>query len=373
MVVAVVAMTIMLSIGLATYAFGTAQRHLATGERVHESAFNLAEGVLNSQAFLLAQTWPGSASLAFPTNCSSTTTATNCPDPATISAQFSGPEFANATWTTVVQDNGGSATSYYSTAAASGQPAYDANVDGLVWVRAQAVIGSVTRTVIMQVKAQLQVLPFPRNTITAGYASATNNGNKVLVDSNGSSVTGTPGQAGSVAVRCSTAPQSACLDFDLSKGQISPPAYQTGYPSSTIVTTAQLDQMRNLAKGNGTYTASGCPSSLAGSMVFIENGNCGGAANSAASPGVVVVARGTFSVSGGTYYGLIYAVNLQGSSGNVVTVSGCGKIVGAVAVEGAGGVAVGNCGNNLVFDSAATTSVKAYGDAVVVKGSWREI
>ena len=328
---------------------------------------------MNSQAFLLAQTWPGSSSLAFPTNCSSATTATNCPDPATISAQFSGPQYANATWTTVVQDNGGGATTYYSTAAASGQPAYDANADGLVWVRARAVIGSVTRTVIMQVKAQLQVLPFPRNTITAGYAGGTNSGNKVLVDANGSSVTGTPGQAGAVAVRCSTAPQSSCLNFDLSKGQISPPAYQTGYPSSTIVTATQLDQMRNLAKSNGTYTASGCPSSMTGSMVFIENGNCGGAGNAAGSPGVVVVARGTFSLTGGKYYGLIYAVNLQGSTGNVVSVSGNAKIIGAVAVEGAGGVAVGNSGNNLVFDAAATTSVKAYGDAVVVKGSWREI
>ncbi len=67
-----------------------------------------------------------------------------------------------------------------------------------------------------------------------------------------------------------------------------------------------------------TYYATGCPSSLAGAFIYIENANCsytGGSINSAAAPGVVIMGGGTLSLGGNSkYYGLIYNANSQGSN-----------------------------------------------------------
>jgi hypothetical protein len=370
-------MAIMLSIGLATLAFGAGQRQLAAGERVRESTFNVAEGALNAQIFLLAQSWPGSSTSAYPSSCSSTATVTNCPDPTTVNAQFTGTDFSGYTWATRVQDNGGGNADYYSTTVAAGQPSYDANGDGKLWVRGQATMRGVTRAIVTQVKAQVRTVPFPRNTLTAGYFATTNGGKKVIVDTNGKSYSSSPTQAGAIAVRCSSGPQSSCLNYDASKGQVSPPAYQTGYPTSSLVSSDDLNAMRGIARTNNTYYASGCPSSLSGSLVFIENGTCSyntGTFNSLASSGMVVIATGTLSLGGNAaFYGLVYAANLQGSTGFVVSESGCAKIVGSVAVEGQGGVLAGACGTNIAFNPNVTNLATGYSDPAPVKQTWREV
>jgi Tfp pilus assembly protein PilX len=376
-VVAMVAMTIMLALGLATIAFGGGQRQLAAGERFREATFNVAEATLNAQIFTLSRTWPGSAASAFPTNCTNTTTATNCPDLTTVNSQFTDSEYTGYSWKTKVQDNGGGNADYYSTAIAAAQPSYDANGDGALWVRGEATIRGVTRAIVTQVKAQVTPIPFPRNTMTAGYFSASSSGRKVIVDTNGASYSSTPTQPGSVSVRCSSGPQSSCLNYDASKGQVSPPSYRTSYNSSSLLSADQLNALRGTAKANGTYYSSGCPGSLAGSLVFIENGTCSyntGTYNSLASSGVVVIATGTLSLGGNVvYYGLVYAANLQNSTGYVISESGCAKIVGAVAVEGQGGVIAGACGTNVAFNPNVTTLLKGYGDPAPVKSTWREV
>jgi Tfp pilus assembly protein PilX len=379
MVIALILLSVMLALGAATIAFGGGQRRLAFGERVRESMFTLAEATLNAELFVVSQaTWPGSAATALPAGCNSTTAATNCPDPTTVNAQFTGTDYSGYSWTTAVQDNGGGNPDYYSTAVAATQPSYDANGDGKIWVRAQAQKGTVKRTIVTQVKAQLQTIPFPRNTVTAGYfAASPPNAKKVMVDTNGGSYSTTPTQPGVLAVRCSSPPTSSCLNYDASKGQVSPPAYKTGYSSSSVLTSDQLNQVRGMAKSNGTYYASGCPSTLTGAIVFIENGNCsynGGTYNSLASPGAVIIGTGTMSLSGNsTYYGLIYAANLQASTGYVVSTSGCAKIIGAVAVDGQGGVSAGNCGGNIAFNPYITSLLRGYADAAPVKSMWREV
>jgi hypothetical protein len=376
MVVAVVTMGLMLAIGLATLSFGNGQRNLAASERVRESTFNLAEGVLNSQIFLVSQTWPLSTSSAFPASCSSASAVTNCPSPATVSAQFSDAQYSGAAWTSAVHDNGGTVATYYTTAGAASQPAYDANHDGKLWVRARAVVKGVPRTIVTQVQAQLTTLPFPKNTLSAGWTAATNNGKKVLIDTSGRSYTSTPGQPGTVAVRCSSAPPSSCVNYDMTKGQISPPSYQTSYSSAAMMTATQLEQMRATAKAYGTYY-SGCPGSVTGAVVFIESGNCtygSGTFNSLASPGMLVIATGTVTISqNATYYGLIYARNSQASTGAVISITGCAHVIGSVAVEGAGGTSVGDCGNNLAYSATATTAARVYGDPAIVKSTWREL
>jgi hypothetical protein len=74
----------------------------------------------------------------------------------------------NSSWNVTLRDNGGANADYYSSTAAAGQPTYDANDDGKVWVRAQAVAMGKTRTLVAQVKAELQTIPFPPNVVTAG-------------------------------------------------------------------------------------------------------------------------------------------------------------------------------------------------------------
>ena len=83
-----------------------------------------------------------------------------------------------------------------------------------------------------------------------------------------------------------------------------------------------MNRLRATAKSYGTYYATGCPSSLTGKMIFIENptnGICsytGNAVyNSAASPGVVILAGGELNLSATIdYHGLIYAANRQGTA-----------------------------------------------------------
>jgi Tfp pilus assembly protein PilX len=377
LVLSLVLVVIMFSIGVATLAFVGGQRELSSGERVRESAFNLAEAALNSQLFLVSQKWPGSQASAYPAGCSSTAVVSGCPDPGPINAQFTGGDYAHASWTTAVQDNGGGSPDYYSTTVATSQPHYDANSDGKLWIRAQTVTGGVKRTIVTQVSAQLREIPFPRNSVTAGHFSTTNTGRKVVIDTNGSTYTKNPGQPAPVAVRCNSGPKSACLNYDPQKGQVSPPLYQTGFSSSSTVTADELNALRGVARSNNTYYASGCPSSLTGSLVFIENANCSyntGAVNSLDSLGMVVVSTGTLTLGGNaTFYGLVYAANLQNSSGDVVLLQGCAKIIGAVAVDGQGGLSAGSCGVNVAFNANALRLAKGYSQSTAVKGTWREV
>jgi hypothetical protein len=375
-IIAILAISAMLSLGLATIAFSDGQRHLASGERFRESAFNLAEGALSTQVFILSRNWPSLAASAYPASCSSTATVTNCPSPTLVNAQFSGGDYTNATWSTAVQDNGGTVGSYYTTSGAAGQPAYDANGDGKLWVQAQAVIGNVRRTIVTQVQAQIFQISFPKNTLTAGYFATTNNGKKTIVDTNGSSYSSTPSSPGALAVRCNTPPKSSCLNYDASKGQVSPPVYQTGYSTTTSISSDQLDTLRATAKNNGTYYSSGCPSSLTGTVVFVESGNCSygaGTFNSLASPGMVVIVNGTLTMSGNTrYYGLVYLRNAQSSSGYLLSMGGNTSIIGGIAVDGAGGITAGGSAT-IAFNSNVFAVGRGFGNPNVVKSTWREL
>jgi len=89
---------------------------------------------------------------------------------------------------------------------------------------------------------------------------------------------------------------------------------------------------------------------------------------------MVVIATGSLSLGGNaTYYGLVYAANLQNSTGYLVSLSGCSSIIGSVAVDGQGGVLAGSCGTNIAFNPNVTTLSKGYGDPAPVKETWREV
>jgi hypothetical protein len=114
-------------------------------------------------------------------------------------------------------------------------------------------------------------------------------------------------------------------------------------------------------------------------MVFIEGpASCSYGNNvnynSAAAPGFVIIANGTITFSGSVaYYGLVYAANLQSSTGFVVTITANAQVVGGVAVDGAGGVSVGSSGNNLVYNRNVFNNVIANGYVSQIQNGWREI
>jgi hypothetical protein len=388
--VSIMVVGIMLSLGLAAYAYVGSQTSQSGQERVRESSFNLSEDALDATTTYLSAKWPTAAS-PYPSSCTQASSTSTCPDPAGVTAGFTGSsapsDFSGTawSWTTEVHDNNVPTTTYYNDSATStrGQPGYDANGDGALWIRSQGIVRGRKRTIVSLVKAQQIKSIFPKNVITAGYFSTGNNGKKVFVNTAGNPA-GTPG---TLAVRC-TIPSNknypnTCLDYTPSKGQVFPDTKQDGYTGGNALSSSDLDLMRLRAQALGSYYTTSCPSSLTGALVFIEGpANCtysgpatyNSASGTSPGPGFVIIANGTLTLNGSViYYGLIYAPNLQSSTGFVVTIGGQAKVVGGVAVDGAGGVSVGNSGNNLVYDRNVFNNITANGLVTQVQNGWREI
>jgi len=377
LVVTMFVMATMLALGLPTLAYVDGQHRASADERVRDSAFNLAEGVLDTQVYLLSRSWPGSQQTARPATCSATAVAPGCPDPAQLAASYQSPDWASGTaWTTTVRDNGGQALNFYSDAAVANQPTWDANGDSRVWTRAQATARGQTRTLValVQVQSVDSSLLFPHNVITAGWFQTTNNGHKVIVNTRGSAAQPAP-----LAVRCTTRVPS-CLGYESDKGQVSPDTTQTGYSAGSALSPERLDTLRARAIAANTYYASGCPANPSGPVVFIENGSCsynnsaGPCCNTPASPGILVVANGTLSLNGNIeHHGVVYLVNQQNSTDVVFSLGGTSGVVGAVAVDGGGGVLAGSSGLNVTYASHVFNTLRGYGSAGIIQNTWREI
>ncbi len=153
---------------------------------------------------------------------------------------------------------------------------------------------------------------------------------------------------------------------------------------------ATLDRFRQQAKSQGTYYGpTGCPSQSSipkGPDVFIENGNCQinsdafTAWNSAANPGMLIIATGTLNIQGRNnkvFYGIVYAANLQGASGvtNPVVHLQDKTVQGAVAVDGNGSFKVEsqNSTTALTYDPNAFNQLLSFGTAGVVQNTFREL
>lgn len=372
-VVAVVALTLMLVLGFASYSAVGTQTRLSGEERVRESSFNLAEGALNAQTFVIGRLGPGSLTRGYPAQCPSATEPTLCPDPERLTESFDPAlqaDYGNGqtSWTTTVRDN--SSGPFYDDAVEA-QPAYDANKDNQVWVRATAAVRGKTRTLVALVQVETRPVQFPRYAITAGSFTTTNNGNKLIIDTSGSL---------GLAVRCDQPPESTCMDYEANKGQVSPNNYQLSYPNPKAISDDDLAGLVELAEASGTYYAT-CPDNPSGAVVVVESGNCsyndsvpGACCNTATEPGIFIVKNGTFSLGGNLEFrGIVYARNEQGSSGNVVMLGGTAAILGGVMVDGPGGVLAGASGTNIVFDPRPFDGARSFGTAGIVQNTWREI
>lgn len=377
-VTAVVAMAILLVLGLATLSFVDGQARQSAEERGRESVFNLAEATLNAQVLPLTRVWPSSPETALPGSCTETSTSERCPDAASLARIYDGPDLRTAEWTVTVRDDeledGDETDPYYVLSEVEEEPSYDANLNRRLWLRAQARARGRSRTLVALVRLPEVVEPFPQNVITAGWFSTTNSGSRPVV------VTETADTKKSmpVAVRCSDPPRSDCLSFFPERNQVSPLNYQNDF-SGNAMSEAGLERVRQMAKANGTYYAT-CPRSITGRPVFIEQGNCtysGGSkasANSPEEPGWLVIASGTLTLKGSmTFYGLIYAANLQGATGPIVDLGGAVTVEGAIAVDGGGGVFAGANGANVIYDDTVFPELKTLATPGIVQGTWREL
>lgn len=380
-VVSVLVLTLMVTLGLAAFATVGTQTELSRRERVRESSFNLAEGVLNAQTFIIGRLGAGNPTSQFPTACTQATApTTRCPDPVALAASFSGSEqpdyAAQTTWETRVRDNG--TGTFYDQALVESQPPRDANNDGQVWVYSRATVRGRTRKLVALVKVEARTIDFPRYAFTAGRFATSNSGNKTIVDTTGSL---------GIAVRCASPPQSAgCLDYDPNKGQVSPNNYTLGYARTQAITDEDMQGLEEYADAVGTHYPT-CPANPNGTVVVVDTGNCAyndsapaaqGQArccNSPTSPGILIVKDGTVSINGNIeFWGIVYGRNGSNSSGNIVTTGGTAVVRGAVMVDGAGGISAGSSGEpNIVFDPRAFDGAKSFGTASIVQNTWREL
>ena len=367
LVAAMAVMMVMMMSGLATYELVDAQQNQSGQERIRESAFNVAEAGLDTQAFVLSRDWPGTSAGAYPSECTQSSTGRGCPDPQNVRDAFDKnvDVGSDATWSTSVHDNGGPNPNFYDDATALNEPAWDANQDDRVWVRAEGVAKGRRRVIVALVKVDLVTEQTPLNVITAGHMSTNNNGNKTIVDTKGRPL----------ALRCKSQNNAKCADYRA--GQVSPPTVEEGYTGGNALSEAAIDRLRTRAIAEGTYYPSGCPGDPSGAVVFVEQGDCSyttGSANSPSNPGMFVIMNGTLYTGGNfEYYGLLYMGNRQNTSGDVVTMRGTSLIQGAVAIDGDAGIEAGASKENVIFDDLPFNNLRSYGSAGIVQNSWREI
>jgi hypothetical protein len=402
-VAALMVMFVLLAVGLAVVTTVDVEQRETGRERQRESTFALAEGVLNSQIFLLGRQWPGQDAAEFPqaavTQCTPANAADRgCPDTNLLVSAFTGADFSRGiSWSTEVHDNPGIAENFYDDAVVRGGARKDLNDDGLLWVRAEAILPTATRpkrrVLVALVRAEELTTNFPRHAIVAGSLTILPKGNHQYIDTDGSG-----GTTGEVIVRCSLS-DANCASWDPAKGQIGPQV-PTSQATGDAMENNSIEEMRLTARTNGTYYGPGsekgsCPTSLAGGLVFIEDASVcpkfdppGSVTwNSSADPGVVMIGRGRFQLGGNVvYHGLIYHINGSDdcacplpAGGVAVELDGGAQVIGGIIIDGTGQLKIGSnngtsrTDGNVIFDPNARNKLKAFGTAGIVQNSFREI
>lgn len=404
LIMTIIILFVVMGIGAAILTTASSQQRSAAIQQSSEAAYSLAEAALNAQVYQLSLQWPTSHDApngGYQSSCSAASAgASYCPTASDLSTYSVGSQAcptgtpgdawssssASNGWTTYVRDAGGSGSasqSLFTSATEKTAAAYDSSASNAVWVRAVATVNCRTAVVISKVSAQLVPLTaFPQNVLTANGFETSNNGNKVLLNTQGSA-----SQASGVSVRCNgigggKGAGTTCTSYRA--GQVSPDTVSTtpSSPSPTL-TASQLAGLKAEAIANGTYwAANSCPSTisqLTGAPTYIE-GPCtlsfsgSDSANASGSPGYMVLVNGTLDVSGSSsFYGVVYAVNAQGSSGDVVTIHGNGHIYGAVDVDANGTVQIGSSHESLTYDASGFSVMKTYGGAAPTPNSFRQL
>jgi hypothetical protein len=93
---------------------------------------------------------------------------------------------------------------------------------------------------------------------------------------------------------------------------------------------------------------------------------------------MIIVQQGTLKLDGNQVFcGVVYMRNKGGISGPVFATAGSSQLVGALAIDGAGGAVLGSgcgsCGGSLSYDPNAAGQVGVAGTAGLVQNTWREL
>jgi Tfp pilus assembly protein PilX len=402
LVAAIVLLTVILGLGLGLLLFVDSEQKASGREQASESAFNVAEAALNAQISQISRSWPAgkpaSLELAQPyetegCTAANSTASNGCPTAESMKVGYPAAGTKNCPpsikdawgspttnqWTTYVRDDApGGNVSFFNSAKEYEQFGYDQNGDNKLWVRAVGVVQCRVVSLAALVSRQEIALNFPKAVMSANWFTTGNNGNghEVIVEGQ----TPESGVPGEVRMRCEGfAKVEECEHYregQISNAKVNPPP---GAPSPTLSAT-QLAAARQGAEAQRTYYPAGtCPTGLpSGKPVFIQ-GPCnvsGGkqeVANSKEHPGFLIVANGTLEMSGqAEFWGTVYAVNEQGSSGVVVKIGGNANVRGEIIVDGKGGIEVGeNHSRNLEYDPRSAGEEKIYAGATPTRNSFR--
>jgi Tfp pilus assembly protein PilX len=426
LVSAIVLMAIMLTVGLASFAFVDTGQKRSRESRERESSLSLAEAALYAQGFALTRNWPNTKQ-GLTGDCSSGTplsgTTLYCPDRDTLAKGSSGNQGvaqlanvdldSNAVWNTKVRDNYGALKAAFDATQADGTLTengvscpdtpcrLDFNEDRQLWVYAKAVVRGRPRSIVARLKLEQLRESVPQAGVVAGALDVTNTGNKLMLDGTGSSV----------IVRCSPLTAASCMSYDSGKGQLTPaPASAPSQPY--FMTPAQLERFKARAKADGTYWPAGsCPATaadLTGAVVWVERCSTGlsnnigpystpctvpsadmstNCINPTTKPGLLIWHCGTLQMQGGyTFYGIMYLVNNSDGkcagfaaksggcpNGWVFETSGGAGVLGALVADGGGCVLIGSNSLNIKFDANVFNSVTSYGTVGLVQNTWREL
>ena len=388
-ILAIVLMTMMVAVGLAAYSFVDTQQQQSVRERQRESSFNLAEAVLNSQSFTLSRRWAGSPSsyaTTTPTCTQGAGVADQCPDAGQLTTAYNSPDFATGTtWTTTVYDD--ASGPFYDAAvieakAAGGADAtahWDANANRRVWVKAQTTVRGRSRTLVALVQVSEHVEFLPKRVIVAGHFDLTPNGNHGYVLTNPDATSQHP-----VTLRCNLAAAN-CANYtpDKKNPQIDPAGAITGqeFVGKDALEDDVKARLKERAIADGTFYNGVCPTDeqLTGKVVWVQGCAVGKYTqnniwNSSTSPGILIWADGELELGGNsTFWGIVYHLNNQDSSGDVLRLRGGLTIRGGAFVDGPGGIDVGSNTVNITYDDNAFIGVSSYGNAAIVQNSWRDI
>jgi hypothetical protein len=439
MMMAVIILFVILGIGTALMMTAQGQETVASNQQGAENSYSMAEAALNAQIYALSVAWPTAnngpgtsttypSNYGYPSSCNSSNAGYSyCPSSGDLSAfppntqacptgtpgdaWSSNP--TRSAWTTYVRDAGasGSSTQRFFTDATEktalpyNAPASFTNAgSNYLWVRAVGTVNCKTSVVVAEVSMQTLSLIFPKDVLNVNGFTITDSGNKTIV--NTADVNG--GNTSQISVRCggtsyTPPPSSTCVSYGktsqfspsdptAASTWVNPPA------SSPVLTSAQLADAKAMAQAAGTYipSSTNCSSitdsQLAGAMVYIEGSSTcnitissNATINTQASPGVLILANGTLSFTGGaTFYGLIYGANLSGSTASIVTLGGTATVVGGLAVDGNASASLGGSGNgvdcapsvkcgDLMYDSAAFNNILGFGGADQTPNTFRQL
>lgn len=416
MVAAIIMLTVILGLGLGLLLFSDGQQTASTREQASEAAFNVAEAALNAQVGQLSRKWPQNEEV-MPKECTASTSAegNDCPsptdlklDPNTGSTSCAGKDVWGSSlsnqWTTyvrrdVTEGSGASLreSSLFNSVEEKGKLSYAASEAGALWVRAVGVVQCHTVAVVSLVTRLRVELNFPKDAIAGNWFEVTNKGSKAIVNRS----------TGPVSMRCESpeTKKGNCEEYEGgSKEQVTPEITSNEPNPPTTLTASERETLRSEAQAYGTfYSATSpyhCPSSMTElegvklstglrAPVYIEgcgklNIKANGEANCTASkplepesPGFLVLANGTFEMSGtSTYCGVIYAANLENLKTAVVKLQGGTIVVGGIIVDGRGGIEFGSSGQggnpaNLDFDALAFNNLTISAGAAATRNSFR--